>query len=181
MAVYALSDLHGNKELFKKVKSFLNEKDTVGYANGLNTYTQAGVKINHIDARIICDHYNDEQTEITSSEYVDSFEDENAGYTIAASNSPYYSGDLESMENAPYRLNHLIEAYNEFTFNDNNYEENYGSNDVLFHTGDTFSVANYSSFFVNGTKLNDGSTLGYTVTIGSVNQDGSITITITKN
>ena len=29
MAVYALSDLHGNKELFKKVKSFLNEKDTV--------------------------------------------------------------------------------------------------------------------------------------------------------
>ena len=58
--------------------------------------------------------------------------------------------------------------------------DNYGSNDVLFHTGDSFSLSTYSNFFVNGATLNNGKTLPYTITIGSVNQDGSITITITK-
>ena len=158
----------------------LNEKDKNGYADGLNTYTQAGVKINHIDARIICDHYNEEQTEITSSEYVSSFSDENAGYMIGQSNSPYYSYDLDGYNYCDFRLNHLIEADNDYTFNTESYYDKYGTSDVLFNTGDTFSLSNYSDFFVNGTTLNNGKTLSYTVTIGDVNPDGSITITITK-
>ena len=157
----------------------LNEKDKNGYADGLNTYTQAGIKINHIDSRIVQDFYNN-YDEIDHSLYINSFDDEYGYYSICASNTPSSSYDLDGYNFNSFRLNHLIEANKNYTFNTSNYMDNYGSNDVLFHTGDTFSLSTYSKFFANGAKLNNDKTLSYTVTIGSVNQDGSITITITK-
>ena len=75
-----------------------------------------------------------------------------------------------------------VQTYESFKFfGVSETEVKLGANsDILFHTGDTFSLSTYSKFFVNGAKLNNGKTLSYTVSIGSVNQDGSITITITK-
>ena len=57
---------------------------------------------------------------------------------------------------------------------------NYGTNEVLFHSGDRFSMNKYSKFFVNGSNLNSGDNLPYEVIIGEINLDGSISITINK-
>ena len=159
----------------------LNEQDTVGYS-GLNTYTESGIKISHIDSRLLLDVYDLDQN-FVESKYVEEFVDSNDYYyyySIGANNTPSYSyNELEG--DSPYRLIHLIEANNELTFNDDSdYDVNYGSNEVLFHTGDSFSLNDYSKFFENSDKLNNGNSLPYVITIGNENSDGTITITITK-
>ena len=161
----------------------LNQKDTAGYADGLNTYTQSGVKISHVDSRILLDVLNDNY-EIVESYWAESFEENSDSslyntYAIGASNTPSQSCNTNE-DNSPYRLYHLIEATNNYTFTGQNYYMNFGDNNNLFHTGDSFSISKYSKFFVNTTKLNNGNSLPYSVSIGAVNQDGSISITITK-
>ncbi|MDY2575172.1 MAG: hypothetical protein SOW55_04300 [Bacilli bacterium] len=159
----------------------LNQKDTTGYCDGLNTYTDSGIKINHIDSRILQDPY-DKYGNYLSSQYVDSFVDSSYyEYYIGANNTPSYSVDTENDENSPYRLIQLIEATNKMTFKDNDeYSMNYGTNEVLFNSGDSFSMNQYNKFFTNGSKLNSGDSLPYEVIVGEINQDGSISITINK-
>ena len=159
----------------------LNAKDTAGYTQGVGTYTQSGVKISHVDSRILLDMY-DEDDYWVGARWTESFEDNDLYYySIGSSNTPSSSYNAESEDNSPYRLYHLIEATNNFTFTGNTYYANYGNNNVLFHTNDTFSLNSYSKFFVETSKLNNGNALPYTVSIGSTNTDGSITITVTKN
>lgn len=155
----------------------LNAKDTEGYSNGPNTYLQSGVKITHIDSRLI-------RMTSSDSRYVDDFDendwyDYDVYYTIGASNTPSYSMDETNSENSPYRLIHQIEANNQFTFSGSDYTANYGSDDVLFHTGDSFSLTDYAKFFTKGTSLNDGSVLPYSLSIGEATDSG-IQITIRK-
>lgn len=155
----------------------LNAKDTEGYSNGLNTYLQSGVKITHIDSRLI-------RMTSSDSRYVDDFDendwyDYDVYYTIGASNTPSYSMDETNTENSPYRLIHQIEANNQFTFSGSDYTANYGSDDVLFHSGDSFSLTDYAKFFTKGTSLNDGSVLPYSLSIGEATENG-IQITIRK-
>lgn len=155
----------------------LNAKDTDGYSNGLNTYVQSGVKITHIDSRLL---------RLTSSEsrYVDDFDendwyDSDVYYMIGASNTPSYSMDSANNENSPYRLIHQIEANNQFTFSGTDFSANYGRDEILFHSGDSFSLTDYSKFFVESTSLNDGSALPYSIDIGETTENG-IRITIRK-
>ena len=161
----------------------LNARDLDGYSNGLGTYSQSGVKISHVDSRILLDVY-DEDSNWISAQWVEEFEENDTyyySYSIGSNNTPSYSYNDVDEGNSPYRLYHLIEATNNFTFTGDNFDANYGNNNVLFHTGDTFSLNSYSKFFVETNKLNNGNSLLYTVSIGSTNTDGSITITVTKN
>lgn len=159
----------------------LNQKDSVGYCGGLNTYIEKGIKINHIDSRILQDTY-DKYGDYLSSQYADNFIDSSYyEYYIGANNTPSYSVDTKNDKNSPYRLIQLIEANNELTFKGSaDYSINYGTNEVLFHSGDSFSMNKYSKFFVNGSSLNSGDNLPYEVIIGEINLDGSISITINK-
>lgn len=152
----------------------LNEMDTQGYSNGLATYTQSGIKVTHIDSRLI-------RQDDTSSKYVNKFDDDknsDAYFYISASNTPSRSSSDTKSENSPYRLIYQLNN-NGISFTGTNYDEKYGSNEVLFKTGDSFNMNSLSKFFANGDKFNNGGTMPYTVTIGEKTTDG-IRITITK-
>lgn len=158
----------------------LNEKDLEPYSNGLATYSQSGVKISHIDSRIVLESYTQNEVKL---DYVDSLEELTLNeyyYYIGASNTPSYSYSPDYNQNSDYRLLHLIEATNDFTFVGNNFYQNYGNNEVLFHSGDYFSISKYSKFFVNGSLMNNKSELPYEIYIGEKNSDGTISITINK-
>lgn len=156
----------------------LNEKDLVEYSNGLSTYSNSGVKIYHVDSRVL-------RSDSKTTKYVDSinqseFEDPNIYYYLGASNTEVYSCDDANDKNSPYRLIHLIEATNQLTFaNSVDYSMNYGNNNILFAENDSFDMYTYRKFFNKVMDLNDGTRLPYAVTIGSMTSDG-VNITINK-
>jgi hypothetical protein len=58
----------------------------------------------------------------------------------------------------------LISADNIQTFEDGQLADE----SCLFETGDTFSMSKYSKYFPNGSKLDNGKNLGYTISFDTV-------------
>ena len=138
-----------------------------------NTYTNyprgtstPGLRVYHIDARL-CYHdgsyYQGYADNVSSSYY----------YEVAASNT--YSGDYQSAFAPNYRLVHLLSQSGTDYMKKGNYMDEYD----LFLQGDSFSMTSFKSYFYNSGKLNDGSNLGFTFTVKSINNEGA-TIQFTK-
>ncbi len=134
-------------------------------------YSKSGVRLLHIDARLGI--YNYQNSFISYGDpgagplYNDSTE---RFFAMANSNTPSFS------EDANHRLVHMIQAGGANTFDTGSS----GTNTDLFKTGQSFSMSAYGSeFFKNGSKLNNGNNLGYTISFTSVSSS-SATIRITK-
>lgn len=140
-----------------------------GYpGNGLQAFSIPGIKIYHIDARM--GHFD-----WTTSSYLNALTD-----TIDISSGNYYtdfavSNSSEySYDNSKYKMVHLLEAGKTNTFKTGSV----ATNDTLFTGGNTFTPSSFSSFFVNPGKFDDGSAIGYSISVESVsNSSASVSIT----
>ena len=141
----------------------LNEKDSTetGYpGNGIKTFTKEGVKVLHVDSRLAKVDVAKEKVVAFTNQFYD---DENYYTILAHSNTVAYN----AVEGDESRLLTLVSSkhtgenyYYPITFT--------ATDEDLFHKDDVLP----STF-----KFNDGTELGYTVTIGERTSEG-ITITI---
>lgn len=127
------------------------------------TFTQPGVRLMHVDSRLI--DYNNNFVTKTSSRNL---------YSVAYSNTPSdsYSSGTSSLRDD---LIALIPANNDTIFQSSANRDAVATNASLFSTGDKFTINDYSSFFRNN-QLHDGTTIPFEVTFDSVTSE-SATIT----
>lgn len=143
---------------------------------GPNKY---GIRIWHIDARLL--YFSDPNTEYPSENKVTSEPISGKYYTHMMSNT-YYSDSTDSSYYSPlgsryanYNILQLIRA------DGGTYKsKDYLSSSSLF-IDETFSMSTntYYKQFVNSTKLNDKSTLGWTISFSNVSSSGA-DVSITK-
>lgn len=147
-------------------------------------YNDSGLRIYHVDARMIKLDSNGKFISYlnTQEEMVDVLSSSMYTGYIGASNSKSYS--YLSTNTDTNRLLHLIDSgANNTLKNGLSGKDKYGTyvnrNSTIWKTGSTFTPT--EDFFINGdNKFNNGSTIGYTITVGAIEND-SITINITKN
>jgi len=148
----------------------LNQKDSLpgGYpGNNVRAFTEAGIKIYHVDARIGA--YNGSLDIFIG--YVDT--------VYLNSYFPYlaHSNTGEFSENENYRLLHLLEAGGVNTFKNSGA---IATNATLFQQGDSFSPTAFASFFNQpNAKFNDNTVIGYSIAVTSMSSSQT-TVTITK-
>ena len=149
----------------------LNQKDSLsgGYpGNNLSGFTIPGVKIFHVDARLVFG-YRVAPWNWASYQFTDNIRAYNgSSYTdVGQSNTPSKSTEED------YRLLHLMEATGTNSFASGNK----ATNATLFTEGQSFTPS--TVFFENGSAFNDGSPVGYRIEIGDITLAGAM-ITIVK-
>ncbi len=146
----------------------LNQKDSLSSYAGGRGFTQNGVRIWHIDSRLI------RITNNTSYQWTDTIAlPTNSAYTdYGTSNTP---GD--SRMGASFRKVHLLDGasrsatwYSSTAMADNN---------ALFTTGDKINTDGWSPYLLARGTFNDGSPIGFSVEIGAMDNAG-VTIKIRK-
>ena len=142
----------------------LNKEDSYhvykyGYPKGP---TDSGLRIWHVDARLI-ENYNPELGKVTLTNEII----KGNRYVFAMSNSTDddYGSPISSFRD--YKLLHLLQQQNVNTFKNGDF---FSLND-LWKKGDTFSMSQYSNFFVNKGKFNSGSSMNFNIKINEVNKD----------
>lgn len=157
----------------------LNELDSaVQYTGRPIGFQHPGVKILHVDARVM-------EITLTSSgkgsgEYLE-------GTTLNPSSTSQYlryyqvgatnSQKISSYAEDKYSLVSLIDASSPSV--SPFYRQGNADDGSLFHAGDTFSLQDYSVYFPEGTTLNNGEELNYSVSISYCGYDKA-TLTFTK-
>lgn len=142
----------------------LNKEDSYhvykyGYPKGPTDY---GLRIWHVDARLI-ENFNPESTKVTLTNEII----KGNRYLFAMSNSTDedYGSVIPSFRN--YKLLHLLQQSNVNTFKKGDF---FSLND-LWKKDDTFSMSQYSDFFVNKGQFNTGSNLNFAIKVNEVNKD----------
>ncbi len=155
--------------------NLLNYKDAIKpYAgNGFRMYTESGFRIYHIDSRVV------ELVEKVRNGYtIVGFADElkeGSLYKVGPSNSPS-KAYLNSHED-DFKLVHLMEAGGENTFIESSKTGSPipANNDTLYKNGSSFKAN--KNFFYYGDKFNDGTVVGYKISIGQCEKTyGTLTI-----
>ena len=144
----------------------LNELDsTYVYENRYLGYNEPGLRIYHIDARVM--DYNayrlnmgDHVTYVT----LEQLGEEGMTYYVPASNS--YKAITQT---STFSLIHLLEAGRRNTFATGGH----GTNDTLFKEGDYFTASEFTSFFPNRTKFNNGDPIHFDIDIKSLNEEAA--------
>ena len=162
----------------------LNKLDAETTYNTVTMPTTFGIRAYHIDARLFSANWDEYEEDYTNAKYLT--DDEVANFpslaedlyndekyvVVAATNTKAY--DATFIQNKGYELIQLIQAGK----TNSTQKGNEMSDDDLFQTGDTFTLSSYKNFF-NGTKLNNGNALPYSVSFDSVTAS-SATLTFTK-
>ena len=155
----------------------LNQLDsTTPYDNRPLGYNMPGVKIFHIDARVVSGSTSDGRNftyayhngTTLSPAHTSTFY---RYYRVGASNC--YKD--ENITQPGYSLIHLLESSGKVSF----YGTNYAKNSSLFHQGDTFAMNKFSACFPRKTTLNCGAEFPYTIKVDAISNT-SATLTITK-
>ncbi|MDY6431121.1 MAG: hypothetical protein SPL00_05005 [Bacilli bacterium] len=147
-------------EFYKPVE--LNYLDShTRYPNRTLGYSVNGVKVYHIDSRLI-EIDTQERIKFVDITNVNQFKDD-CFYQIGPSNN----AKIEEIKD--YSLLHLMEANGVFTFK---YGQ-IGTNDTLFKVGNSFSLNTFSSFFPKRTTFNSGATFNYRITVNSIGSDSA--------
>ena len=153
----------------------LNYKDAIEKYSPRGSYTGytiPGIKLYHIDSRG-CEVNNSGNfvKYITSANQLTK---SNAYYGIAHSNIASDYALVSGLDANNFKLLHLLESGGSNTF-----KNGAAGNDftTLFRQGMSFQAS--STFFNKGTKFNDGSEVGYRISVDSLSTS-SATITITK-
>lgn len=132
--------------------------------NGYQMYTTQGFRIYHVDARVV-----ELGARGKMVDYVDELVS-GKNYAVGASNSQSYSYLNEHKDD--FKLIHLLEAGGVNTFKSGKS----ASNATLFTKGNSFQAS--SAFFYNGANFNDGTPVGYRISVDECNEfTGTITIT----
>jgi len=140
-----------------------------GYPQGPST---PGIRVWHVDARLV---YSKTSTFSTSNFTTNPCT--TSGYVREAMSNTYdrqYNA-FESSTYVNYNLLQLVRKSTSATTKPTDYLKA----SYLFTTGNTFSLSTYKSQFPKSTSLNNGSSLGWTVTFDSVTSDKAI-ITVTR-
>lgn len=152
----------------------LNEKDsTEGYpGNGVRGFTKSGLRVYHVDSRLAKTSKTSSRYSFTYSDYVG---DEDKFYTVLSHSNSVSRSYLDDK----YRLLQEMDCTGKRNFAGSKY---YANNSTLFHAGDSFSIEDYSSSFMNGDDglMNDGSALDYSFVV-TEESSGSVTISFSKN
>ena len=130
-----------------------------GAGGSLDDLSQPGIRIWHVDARLANRNQNYRQDSLTTNP-------KTSGATLIADNS---LGTI---------TNNLYKNYVELTMIRNNTSlkfENlsYVRKGDLFQTGDTFSQTKFSKQFPEGNKLDNGSTLGWSIKVDLIMKTGN--------
>lgn len=171
----------------------LNEQDSKGYnewignAGWSGTYKTYGLQLFHVDSRLysLSGSYNPSTNVATSTNYAytDTIVDEQiideTKHTyidtskIAHSNTSSESLDVTTGNKGSTNCQlSIVPASKTTNFMTKNYASTIGLTNNLFGVGDvycssSFSMADYSALFTCGTKLNDGSSVGYSFSVTS--------------
>lgn len=147
---YIAVDFYSPTNLNKQDSSYLYN---VGYPKGP---TQYGIRVWHVDARLIQD-YNPN----SSSYLLTNTIEKNHDYLMAMSNSTdsEYGSVIKSFNE--YKLLHLLQQQNVNTFKNGSF---FSSKD-LWLQGDSFSMEEYKTFFVNAGRLNSNKYLNFSFNI----------------
>ncbi len=150
------------------------------YSGRTLAYTVPGIKIYHVDARLIECRLSGNYQKIVATPYVrdPNSIDLNARtsyYLPGATNcSKSFNSEMILSSNtaysSDYSLIHLIEASGVNTFA----RGLTGTNATLFKEGYSFSMENYGArFFTNGEKLNNGTSFPYSIKIDSLSSSSA--------
>ncbi len=129
-----------------------------------------GIRLWHIDARLIS---------VDSADSYDWSTNPNDGGVMHAMSNTYEGSDHSSPLGDGYYDYNILQLIR------NDTSETYHTSAVLsssdlFKQGNSYSQATYSSQFVDGTKMNNGSTLGWSFSVTSLSST-SATIKVTKS
>lgn len=166
----------------------LNEQDSLyGFGGRDKMFTYSGLRIYHVDARLVKigrndSFYGDNSGYIENSK-IDSALNATDGSIayIGASNSVSLSHLTSSQNPSEIRLLHLIDKGGRNTIYEGTKANKsnstlINSSDALWTTGDVFEAM--GSYFYSGKNtFNDGTTVGYKVTVGEV-ENGEITVSV---
>jgi len=166
--------------------SLLNKQDSLAAYpdNETQGFTESGVRIYHVDSRLILIN----GSSVSYSDKVVEANDTNASYTtIGHSNGAGYNAEVGTT--LAFRLIQEIDCTKKRNF-DTAYETvtSHGKtvrlgctadNSTLFQTGDSFSFSAYSGSFPTA-RMNDGNAFPFTVSFSSMTSD-SIEVNITAN
>ena len=143
---------------------------------------RVGVRIWHVDSRLIkiTEGRNRRGQTIKQYDIVNTIDPKSGSYIVGCTNTSYtgnpdtdaYCSVVSELRN--YRLLELIRKGDYL----HSKTEEYVSNNFLFRQGDTFSLTQYSGYFPNGNRLNNGSRFSWNIKIASLNNsEASITVT----
>lgn len=140
----------------------LNEVDMLHNFSARGTmYNYSGLRIYHVDARLARLRVNS-YGGVTMVDYSDMIGNETDSiYYIAASNSYSYSY-LSASQAKLYRYLHMIDSGGNNKLNGGNGGKVYSSF-ALWTEGKTFTPS--GDYFAHDTKFNDGSEIGYSITV----------------
>ena len=146
----------------------LNELDSSVIYNQARLYSDLGIIVYHVDARLGL-----VKSPLNYS-YIDNSE------TYAYSNISNYSYISLLSSNTPsYRYNNSYNLIEIVTKNNiNMFDTGFSNNTSLFKLKDSFNSDNYTSFF-NNSKFNDGSEIEFNFEVSDLNND-SVTLKFTK-
>ncbi len=152
----------------------LDSKHQLNWSRPLG-YQEPGVRIFHVDARIMECKMIGTSGGYESAKYISSLEDigkkTDSNYLIAASNNARKSAPTDSN----FSLIHMIESDRT-----NSFETGEIASDAnLFHAGDYFDINRYSDSFTNYKAMNNGEDFPYRVFIDAIDETGA-TIGIEK-
>jgi M6 family metalloprotease-like protein len=153
----------------------LNAADaSKAYSNGVKGFTESGVRIYHVDARLALLN-----SDGTASGYTDSLPSSgsNTGIALAHSNT-----SSSNYLNKTYRLIQEMDCTEKRNFDTNAYRSsaNVADNGTLFQNGNLFTLGTYSNSFPRVSVMNDGTSLPYSVSFSNMSTS-SITVTVTKS
>ena len=172
----------------------VNERDTKYQYSGRYPVgpTTAGIRIWHVDSRLIIPSGpttdRDGNTYYTRSTISTSI-DKTSLYCLGPTNTTYKRGGSNNGYSTLYpelRNYHLLELIRNEDYMHTRYNDEIANSD-LFKTGSTFTFNDYSKYFTrtdggifsSNKVMNNGKTLGFTVSIDSVNSSRAI-VTVTK-
>lgn len=144
-------------------------------------YDYSGLRIYHVDARLVQFELN-RQGYVINSQYIDDFV-ENAYCFVGASNSIDYQYLTKKQNPNNYiRYLHLIDKGGRNTLSAGTSTSRNSikidGDSTLWTTGDTFEAT--KAYFANGNNtFNDGNKVGYRITVGEIS-NGTINVQINK-
>lgn len=163
----------------------LNASDSQSaYINGIRGFTTPGIRIYHVDARMV-----DLDASFDPTRYVTTFNGDTQRVDLANSNSSAYNFVKGSVGNHEHRLIQMMDCTQKRNF-DVAYDLERGKkvpcvadNSSLFTQGKSFDFATYRScfpraYFHDSDQMNNGGTFDYRVTVTSITSSAA-TLTIT--
>lgn len=137
---------------------------TIKYMNSIKAFTEPGIRITHVDARLAL-------FDSSNLTYVSNSSGKGRVY-VPHSNTPKRSASSGNTELREDLINIIPKD------NNNKYQKSkdaVAGNSILFKSGDTFKMDNYSAFF-NDLRMHDGTYIPYTISFSDVTSE-SATVT----